>query len=95
MSVNGASTIFCPASWIIQGLCKGLHQKLHYWLPLWAQRPATISLPPPKHERQWSINDFLSYMLDNSRAVQRYTPIIIILAAYMGKNVGEAIATTT
>jgi len=55
----------------------------------------TISLPPPKNLRQWSVKDFWSHIMDNPRALQRHTPIIIILAAFLGKNVSADIATTS
>ena len=55
----------------------------------------TISLQHPKNERQWSINDFWSRTMDNSRAVQRHTSIIVILAAFPGKNGSDDIATTS
>jgi len=55
----------------------------------------TISLPPPKNERQWSVNDFWSHIADNSRAVQWHSPIIILLAAFLGKNASDDIAATS
>jgi beta-glucanase (GH16 family) len=50
---------------------------------------------PPKNEHQWSVNDFWSYIIDNSRAVQRHPPIIIILATFLGQNASNDIATTS
>ena len=55
----------------------------------------TISLLTPKNERQWSANDIRSCILDNSRAVQQHTPIIIMLAAIIGKNASDDISTTS
>jgi len=54
-----------------------------------------ISLTHSKNECQRSVNNFSSCMLHNSRAVQRHTPIIIILAAFIGKNASDDIATTS
>jgi hypothetical protein len=48
-----------------------------------------------KNELQQSVNNFWSYMLDNNWAVQQHLAIIIILAALMGKNATDDIATTS
>jgi hypothetical protein len=64
-----------------------------YWPRLWAKEPTTISLPPPKNQHQQSINDYLSCIMDNSRAEQRHIPIIIMVAAFLGNNGREDIAT--
>jgi len=53
-----------------------------------------ILVPPSKNERQQSVDDFISCILSNSRAVQWHTPIIIILAAFIGKNASDNTATT-
>jgi len=53
-----------------------------------------VLLPPPENERQWSVNNFWSRIMDNSRAVQQHTPKIIILASFLGKNATADSATT-
>jgi len=45
----------------------------------------TIQLPPADNERQWSVNDFWSCILDNVRAVECRHPIFNSLAAIMWK----------
>jgi len=52
----------------------------------------TIQLPPPRNERQRSVNDFWSCILDNLRAMERRYPIFNLLAAFMGKNASDNIA---
>jgi len=54
-----------------------------------------VSLPPPKIDCQRSVNDVWSRIMDNSRAVQRHTLKITILAAFLGKNASADIATTS
>jgi hypothetical protein len=93
MSVNGASPISGLASWIMTRLHASIKPQWQYWPPLLAKRPTTISLPPPKNVGQWCVNNFWSCIIDNSRAVQRHTPIIIFLAAFLSKNASNDIAT--
>jgi len=50
---------------------------------------------PPNNERQQRVNDFWSCILDNLRAVQRHTPILKILATFIGKNASDNITTTS
>jgi hypothetical protein len=47
---------------------------------------ANKPLPPPQNERQWSIKDYWSCILDNARAVQRLYCIPNMVAAIMGKD---------
>ena len=95
MRVNGASLISGLASWITSGLCDSVEPWSQYWPPLWAKRRATISLPPPKDEPQQSVNDFWFCISDNSRTVQRHTPIITIMAAFIDQHASHDIATTS
>jgi len=95
MSINRVSPISSHASWIITGLCVSVTLWSQYWLPWWAQRPATIMVPTPKNERQPSVNNFWPGILDNSRAVQWHMPIITILAVCIGKNASANIPTNT
>jgi hypothetical protein len=94
MSVSGASPISDLASWIITGLCDSTKPLLQHWLPLWAQWPVTLWLPPLQTEHQRSVNDFWFCILDYSWVVQWHTPIIIILAAFLDMNASDNIAMT-
>lgn len=58
IGVNGASTMFGVAPWIIQGLCNGVNTESNYRPPLWAKMVSTIFQPPHNNERQHSINRF-------------------------------------
>jgi hypothetical protein len=52
-------------------------------------------LPNPRKKHKLSFNDFWSWVLDNPRAVQQYSPKITVLAAAMGKSATYNIATTS
>jgi len=54
----------------------------------------TISLQLAKNERQRSIKDFWSCILDNLRATEQRQPIINSSADFMGKTVTDDIAAT-
>jgi len=58
MSVNGASTIFPFASWVIYVPIGCRHPLIRLWQYLLGKTRVTCSLPHPKNERQLSINDF-------------------------------------
>jgi len=53
----------------------------------------TILLPPPKNDCELSVNDFSSCTLDNQRVMQLCQPIMIVSAAFMGRNAEDDIAT--
>jgi hypothetical protein len=55
---------------------------------------ATTSLLSSNNERQWSVNNLWSYILDNQTALKRQSPIIKVLATFMGTNASDDIATT-
>ena len=55
----------------------------------------TISLLPPKNQRQQSVNDFWACILDTQTAMQQHSPMIILSAAIMGKNASDDIATAS
>ena len=50
-------------------------------------------LPPPKHERQQSVNNFWSCILDNQSAKQLHQHIIIVPVAILGRSGADHIAT--
>ena len=83
-SVNSVSTILGVASWIIQALCYGIYPESTNWQPLWAKEITTWSQPQSENERQQSVNDFVCFILNNTRAVLRHLPIIEVLAACIG-----------
>jgi len=55
--------------------------------------PGVTSLLCPKDECQRSVNNFWHCVVENPRAVQRHCYIIVILAAILGKNAWDIIAT--
>jgi hypothetical protein len=57
--------------------------------------PVTISLLPPKNERQQIDKDFSACRLDNQTAMQWCHPIIIQSAAFMSKNASDDIVTAS
>jgi len=70
MSFTGESTTFGLALWKIQGLCGGIEQSLNYQPAFYAKMVVTTLLLCPKHERQWSINDFSPCILEKARVVR-------------------------
>jgi len=55
----------------------------------------TTSLLTSKNDPQLSVNNFWACLLDNQTAMQRRRPIIILSAAFMGKNASDNIATAS
>jgi len=53
----------------------------------------TRSLLPPENECQRRIYDFWASILHNQTAMQRHRPIIVLSAAFRGKNASDDIAT--
>ena len=83
------------ASWTLNMLCIAIRPYSMQRRPLWAKMPLTISLPPPKNERQRSVNDFWSCILNNPRAMERRYAIIHLSAASTGKNTTDDIASAS
>jgi len=54
-----------------------------------------IFLVSSKNKRQQSVNIYESCIFHNQIAMQRYYPVIKVLAAFIGKNASDDIATTT
>jgi len=86
MSVNGASTIFSLASWIIYVLIGCRYPFIRQWLPLLGKTTATCSLPHPENERQRSVNNSLLWILGNLVSDWLQTSIYQIFAAFTDKN---------
>jgi len=95
MSVNGASTVFRLASWMINAQCNCINPESSYPPPKWAKMLLTISLTPPEKERQWSVNDSWSGILETLRAMEWHWPTIHLSAAYIGKNASDNIRSTS
>ena len=66
-----------------------------YRPPLWAKIPLTISVQPAENERQPSLNNFWSCILDHLRAMEWHWPVMNLLAAIMGKNGTDDIASAS
>jgi hypothetical protein len=58
VSINRVSTILSPAHSVINELHCHILPKWMYWSAFWRKRQMTRSLPHPKNQGQWSINDF-------------------------------------
>jgi len=85
MSVNGASTIFSFASWLIYVPIGCIHPFIKYWQPLLAKTTAQCSLPHPENERQLSINSFSCCIFGNQVIALIFAFITELLTAIMGK----------
>jgi len=86
MSVNGASTIFSFASWLIYVPIGCIHPFIQYWQPLLAQTTAQCSLPHPENERQRSLNSFSCCIFSNQVIALIFAFITELLTAIIGKN---------
>ena len=93
ISVNGASTILCRASWNITGLRDYFDPELNYWPAFWAKILSTISSLCPKNERQCSVNDFMPCILQDQRAVALSWSRIEVSTAFLGNNACDKIVT--
>jgi len=94
MSVNIVGPFFGIVSLIIKtgrGCCDTWSM---YGLPVQPKTPVTASLLSPKPERQRSVNDFCSCILDNHTAVRCHSAIIEVLAALKSNNAIDNIAMT-
>jgi hypothetical protein len=70
MNVNGVSTIFTIATWVIYIPIGCKHQFMKYWQPLLAKTTVTCPLLHAANECPWSINGFASCMFGNQGIVQ-------------------------
>jgi hypothetical protein len=86
MSINGASTISCFASWVIYVPIGCSHPFIRYWQPLLAKPTATCSLRHPENERQWSVNSYKSCICFNLDIPQIIVRITLLLTALVGRN---------
>jgi len=85
MSVNGASTIFSFASWLIYVPIGCIHPFIKYWQPLLAKTTAQCSLLHPENERQRSLNNFNCRLCGNQVIALIVAFITELLTAIIGK----------
>jgi len=90
MSVNGASTIFSFASWVIQVLIGCRHPLMRYWHPSGAKTAARCSLPHPENEHQWRIHTFLSCKIGNQDIALIFEHLKQLLTTLIRKNIPYA-----
>jgi hypothetical protein len=86
LSVNGASTIFTSAFWIIYVLVGYRHLLFRCWLPLLAETTATYSLTHPENKHQQSIKSFSCCIFGNHGIARSITFISVLLTALVAKN---------
>jgi len=86
MSVNGASTIFSFASWVINVPIGCRHPSIKYWQPSLAKTTATCSLPHPENKHQRSVNSFCCCIFGNQGIALIFVFINEFLTALLGKN---------
>jgi len=86
MSVNGPSTMFSLASWVIYLRIGCRHRLMRYWQPLGAKTPATFSLPHPDNQHHGSVNSTSSCIFYTQGILWIFTHIIRLLTTGIGKN---------
>jgi len=86
MSVNGASTIFSFALWVIYVPIGCRHPFIQYWHPLLAKTKAKCSLPHPENECQWSVTSFSCCIFGNQGIAQIFAFITDLLTVLISKN---------
>jgi len=86
MSVNGASTIFSLASWVIYVPIGCRHPFIKYLQPLLAKTTATGSQAHPENEHQRSVNSFSCCIFSNERIALISAFIMGLLTAVINKD---------
>jgi len=86
MSINGVSSIFSFASWVIYVLIGWRHPFIKYCLPLLARTTATCSLPHPGNERQRRVNSFSSCIFVHQGIAQIIAYITDLPTTLTGKS---------
>jgi len=79
----------------IKGLNSHIDPKRCYWPALEVKRQEICSLPHPWNERQKSVTDFWSCIVDNHCAALQYEAIISVLAAFRCRITRDHIATSS
>lgn len=87
MSINDASRINGHVSLIIKKRLGRCDLYSMYWPPLLPNMLLMISLLSSKNDRQWCVNNFCSYIIDDETAVLRHSGIIDVSGAFLGKMV--------
>jgi len=83
-SINTVSTLLGVASCIFKGLCYGICPSSTYWQPFCPNAIVTWSQHLSENEPQENVNDFVCWTFYKPRAVLRHSPIIGVLAAFIG-----------
>jgi len=86
MSVKGASTIFCFASWVIYVLIGWRHPFIKCWQPLLPKTTATDSLPHSENEGQRRVNSFSCCIFGNRAIPLIFAFITELSTGVIGKN---------
>jgi hypothetical protein len=86
VSINGASTSWCGAFWILSVLIDHRHPFFRWWLPLLAKTTATSSLPHPEKEYHQSFNNVYLRIIGNLCSDLSQAYIYQILGVFTGKN---------
>jgi len=93
VSVNGASMIHSLSHSAIKQLRSHILTRWMRWTFFCLNGQVKRCLPYPRNERQRSVNNFLSCMLENPNTGQLLSLIIRVLAAVLGKSARGDIAT--
>jgi len=83
MRVNGVSTIFSFASWLIYVPIGCIHPFIKYWQHCLAETTAQCSLPHPENEHQRSFNSFSGCIFGNQVIALIFAFITELLTAIM------------
>ena len=86
MSINGASTIFSFALWVIYVPIGWRQQCMKYWQPLLTKTTATCSLPHHENERQRKVNSVSCCIFGNQGIALIFAFITELLTAIIGNN---------
>jgi len=86
MSVNGGSTIFSFASWVIFVLIGCSHPFIRYWQPLPGKTTATCSLPYPENEHLRGVDGFSCGIFGNQDIAWIFIFPTELLTTLSGKN---------
>jgi len=93
VSINRASLIHSLSHSAIKWLHSHILTKWMYWRFFCLKGQVRRSLPYPRNERQWSVNNFLSCIMDIPNAGRLLSLMNRVLAAFLGKSDRDDIAT--
>jgi hypothetical protein len=78
----------------IEGFHTHIDRKKNYWPVLDQSRPAVCWLAYPRDERQQSVTDILSCILNKHWAARQHYAIFSLLVAFMGLMASDNVVTT-